>query len=78
MKQSAGLYLRQLCLIPEMQRKTIGAQIITDLKQQADLLQKPLLLQTQNTNVRAQDFYKRHGFAVTGATDTHVQMIYRS
>lgn len=70
------IYIRQFCVVPEWQDQGIGAQIITDLKRRATLLGRPLTLQTQKSNIRAQAFYARHSFEITGRTDTHVLMQY--
>lgn len=70
------IYVRQFCIVPEWQDQGIGAQIITDLKRRAALLGRPLTLQTQKSNIRAQAFYARHSFEIVGRTDTHVQMQY--
>jgi GNAT superfamily N-acetyltransferase len=65
--------LVELQLLPEWQNKGFGARVLS-LQQQAALQrQLPIRLRVLLEN-RARTLYARHGFVVTGQTETHYLM----
>ncbi|RBL90333.1 GNAT family N-acetyltransferase [Chitinophaga flava] len=61
------LYIAQLTVAASGRRKGIGSRLMQAIIQHATKLQVRLLeLETQNTNVPAVTFYKKHGFSVSG------------
>lgn len=68
------LKLNQLFILPEYQSKGIGAECVRRIITEGYDAGKPVRLQVLKVNDRAQAFYERLGFVVTGQTQTHVQM----
>ncbi|WP_212004747.1 GNAT family N-acetyltransferase [Chitinophaga sp. HK235] len=61
------LYIAQLTVAATGRRKGIGSRLMQAIIQHAAKLRVRLLeLETQNTNVPAVTFYKKHGFSVSG------------
>jgi GNAT superfamily N-acetyltransferase len=58
------IFLKQIFLQPESQRKGIGSQLITDLLERGSRTGKPVRLGVVKINP-AVELYKRHGFVIT-------------
>jgi GNAT superfamily N-acetyltransferase len=58
-------WINHLYLLPAVQRKGIGRQLLELAKNQT----QPLKLWTFQKNVRAQSFYAKHGFIIVKTTD---------
>lgn len=67
------LFLSELQLLPQFQRRGIGSVIIRQLQSEAKSRGIPLRLQVLRDN-QARRFYERLGFIVIGETDTVVKM----
>jgi len=61
-------YLPWFAVDPSMQSQGLGGQLMTACLRVVDNARLPAYLETPNP--RAIPFYKRHGFEVTGVTDT--------
>ncbi len=70
------LFLSELQLLPQFQRRGIGSGIIRQLQSEAKSRGLPLRLQVLRDN-QAQRLYERLGFIVMGETDTVVKMKWR-
>ena len=70
------LFLSELQLLPQFQRRGIGSVIIRQLQSEAKSRGLPLRLQVLRDN-QAQRLYERLGFIVMGETDTVVKMEWR-
>lgn len=68
------LKLNQLFILPAYHAKQIGSACIQILKSEASSAALPIKLQALKVNPRAVVFYEKHGFGVTGETDTHIQL----
>ena len=66
--------LLQLFLLPDAQAKGIGSHILAQVLAEATRAHRPVILRVLKSNPRATTFYERHGFAVTGETETHYNM----
>ena len=67
------IYLSNIELLPEYQRKGIGTALIGEVLAQADRKGLPVALQVFKINP-ARHLYERLGFEITGETATHYQM----
>jgi GNAT superfamily N-acetyltransferase len=67
------VFLHELLVLPEFQNRGIGSELLAVEVANARAAGKPLRLHTLRLN-RAQDFYARHGFAVTLRGDVYVDM----
>ncbi|MBP0588241.1 GNAT family N-acetyltransferase [Paraburkholderia sp. LEh10] len=56
------VWLRMLCVAPDMQRKSIGSQAIAKVLSLSSHLQKPLYLHVFACNRVAYDWYRKIGF----------------
>ncbi|MFM0342127.1 GNAT family N-acetyltransferase [Paraburkholderia fungorum] len=56
------VWLRMLCIVPEMQRRTIGSKAIAKVISLSRLLEKPLYLNVMVCNRGACDWYRRIQF----------------
>ncbi|MFM0082390.1 GNAT family N-acetyltransferase [Paraburkholderia sediminicola] len=56
------VWLRMLCIVPEMQNKSIGSAAIAKVMSLSSYLQKPLYLNVFICNRAAYDWYSRIGF----------------
>jgi len=70
---SDRLFLVELQVLPECQGRGLGSALLKQQLERARLLQKPLALRVLFAN-RARALYERHGFVVTGQTETHYLM----
>jgi GNAT superfamily N-acetyltransferase len=70
------LVLVELQLLPEYQGRGIGTALLQAQLEWARRLQKPVTLRVLFES-RARSLYARHGFVVTGKTDTHYLMEWR-
>lgn len=71
---SEAVKLHQLFILPEYQGKGIGSACMTRIVNEANLAQKPVMLQVLKINTRAVAFYQRLGFTIADDDSTHVQM----
>ena len=71
---SEALKLHQLFILPEYQGRGIGSACMTRIVKDANLAQKPVMLQVLKINTRAITFYQRLGFVVADEDSSHVQM----
>ena len=72
--RSEELFLAEIEILPEFQRKGIGAAVMRDLMDEARRQGKPVALQVLKGNVDARRFYERLGFKVTGEKKEHYVM----
>jgi ribosomal protein S18 acetylase RimI-like enzyme len=70
---SDRLYLVELQIAPEWQAQGLGSALLRAQLDRARLLRKPISLRVLLQN-RARSLYERHGFVVTGQTETHYLM----
>jgi N-acetylglutamate synthase-like GNAT family acetyltransferase len=56
------IWLRMLCIVPEMQSRTIGSEAIAKVIALSRFLEKPLYLNVIVCNRGAYDWYRRIGF----------------
>ena len=68
-----ALELVRLYLLPEAQGRGVGSQLVAQLCARADRARVPIRLRVLALNP-ARRLYQRHGFCVTGETETHVLM----
>ena len=68
------LKVNQLFILPEYQGKGIGSACMTRIVDDANLEEKPVVLQVLKVNTRGVVFYRRLGFAIVGESPTHFQM----
>lgn len=59
------IQLEKLYLLPDVQGRGVGSQVLRDLLQAAERQQKTLRLRVLEVNTSARRFYERHGFVVT-------------
>ena len=71
---SEAVKLHQLFILPEYQGRGIGSACMTRIVNEANLAQKPMMLQVLKINTRAVAFYQRLGFTIADDDSTHVQM----
>ena len=71
---SEAVKLHQLFILPEYQDKGIGSACVTRIVDEANLAQKPVMLQVLKINTRAIAFYQRLGFTIAEEDSRHVQM----
>lgn len=64
------VYLANVALLPEFQRRGVGAEVVRHVVAQANALGLPVRLQVLRSNP-ARNFYERLGFELVGETDTH-------
>jgi ribosomal protein S18 acetylase RimI-like enzyme len=68
------LFVVNLEILPEYQRKGIGTTVIRQLLAAAQRQSKPVALQVLKSNIPARNLYQRLGFGVTGENATHYIM----
>lgn len=68
------LKVNQLYILPEYQGRGIGSACMTRVLDDANLRQKPVVLQVLKVNTRGVAFYQKLGFIIVGETPTHFQM----
>ena len=71
---SDALKVNQLFILPEYQGRGIGSACMTRIINNANLKQKPVVLQVLKVNTRGVAFYQRLGFTIVGESLTHFQM----
>ena len=71
---SDTLKVNQLFILPEYQGRGIGSACMTRIIDDANLEQKPVVLQVLKVNTRGIAFYQRLGFTIVGESPTHIQM----
>ena len=64
------VYLAELQILPEFQNQGIGGALLVAELERARALGLPVRLRVLRQN-RARKLYERHGFEVTGETETH-------
>lgn len=67
------VFLQELQILPEFQNQGIGTAILRAELERATALGLPIRLRVLQQN-RARSLYERHGFTVTGETETHYLM----
>jgi GNAT superfamily N-acetyltransferase len=72
-EESDHVVLAEFYLLPPFHRKGIGTEVLARVLSDASAKHLPVRLQVLKWNP-ALSLYKRHGFVVTGETDTHFQM----
>jgi ribosomal protein S18 acetylase RimI-like enzyme len=75
-QRTEELFLVDLEILPEQQRRGIGTAVVRALQAEADRRGIPVALQVLKVNPGAQKLYRRLGFEVTGENDTHYLMAY--
>jgi ribosomal protein S18 acetylase RimI-like enzyme len=75
-ERTEELFLVNLEILPEFQKRGVGSQIIRQVIEEANQLGKPVALQVLKVNLAARALYQRLGFGVTGENDTHYIMAY--
>jgi ribosomal protein S18 acetylase RimI-like enzyme len=65
------VFLEEIQILPEFQRRGIGSALIQGEIARARLLQKPVRLQVLTSNDSARALYVRLGFHECGTTDRH-------
>ena len=68
------LKINQLFILPEYQGRGIGSACMTRIIDNANLEQKPVVLQVLKVNTRGIAFYQRLGFTIVNESSTHFQM----
>jgi len=68
------IYLAEIEILPEYQRKGLGTAIIQALIDEAKASHKEVVLQVLKTNSDARRLYERLGFELYGETETHKLM----
>ena len=71
---SVAIMFHQLFILPEYQGRGIGSACMTRIVNEANLAQKPVMLQVLKINTRAIAFYQRLGFVIAEEDSRHVQM----
>lgn len=69
------LFLAELQILPEHQGRGLGTAVLKTVLARASQIQKPIVLRVLHMN-RACSLYERHGFVVTGQTETHNLMLW--
>ena len=69
------VWLRMLCVIPTMQRQSIGREMLRTMITLADGFNKPLYLHVFRCNTIAYDWYLRMGFAETDNDETIARLV---
>ena len=64
------VWLRMLCIVPAMQRQSMGREMLADMKLLAASLNKPLYLHVFRCNRIAHAWYLRTGFVERDGDDT--------
>lgn len=67
------VFLDELELLPEFQNQGIGTAVLRAELERATALKLPVRLRVLHKN-RALQLYERHGFRITGVTETHYLM----
>ncbi|HYW74516.1 MAG TPA: GNAT family N-acetyltransferase [Pyrinomonadaceae bacterium] len=70
------IYVHEMVIDPEFQRRGIGTHVMQDVISQAASRQVPVRLQTHILN-QAAELYRRLGFCERGRTGTHFLMEWR-
>ena len=68
------LFIYNIAIHPNHQKKGIGSKVLNQLKQQAQQQNLKLELGVPKVNTRARTLYERHGFRAVGQKKHHVQM----
>ncbi|WP_255580971.1 GNAT family N-acetyltransferase [Caballeronia sp. dw_276] len=64
------VWLRMLCVVPAMQRQSVGREMLRYMTLLADSLNKPLYLHVFRCNRIAYEWYERTGFVETDSGET--------
>jgi GNAT superfamily N-acetyltransferase len=68
--------VNQLFILPQYQRKGIGAACMKHVLGEAEAREKSVKLQVLKVNPRAIEFYQELGFIGVGESDTHTQLVW--
>jgi ribosomal protein S18 acetylase RimI-like enzyme len=71
---AGALHLIDIALAPEHRGLGLGEAILRRLMDEAAALAVPLTLQVAQDNLAAQRLYRRLGFEMTSATETHLSL----
>ena len=69
-----SLYIHELQLAPEFQRRGIGTAVLQDVIAEATACEQPVALSVFTINPRARQLYERVGFEVIGVDGPFVRM----
>jgi GNAT superfamily N-acetyltransferase len=73
-RQPDSVKVNQMFILPEYQRRGIGAACMMRIIEKAAASGLPVRLQVLKVNTRALAFFQRLGFSSSGESDTHVFM----
>ena len=73
-KRLTEFFLGNLKLLPRVQDRGLGTDVLRDILAIAARENLPVRLQVLEANVRARRFYERLGFIVTGEFSPHIKM----
>jgi len=73
-RETDGVKVNQMFILPEYQRRGIGAACMMRIIEKAAASGLPVRLQVLKVNTRALAFFQRLGFSSSGESDTHVFM----
>lgn len=76
--QAGRLYVRNMALLPEFQRRGIGTWLVQKLQTKAAARGMPIELSVLRTNVPARRFYERLGFVRTRDAQAHFEMTWHA
>lgn len=65
-------YLKQIGIHPDYSGKGIGAKLLTFIEEQSQQFASDLFLLTSDFNIKAHQFYKRHGYEHIGAIPNYI------
>jgi ribosomal protein S18 acetylase RimI-like enzyme len=74
-ESNTSFQVQNLLLCDNAQGNGIGTAVLSDLIEQARLLNKRIELQVFKVNERAKALYERLGFKTVGQTEHHYQMV---
>jgi len=78
LRNEKDIMLAGIQLLPEYQNKGIGTYLVEQLKQEAEQMGIPLLLNVAKDNPNAQRLYERLGFSLIGQDEKEYHMEYQS
>ena len=68
------IFVEEIQILPSMQNKGIGSNIIYELINKANSEKKEIYLEVLKSNTKALNFYTNNGFHKTGENETHFQL----
>lgn len=76
-EQDGVIFLAELQILPELQGHGLGTEVLRVVLERAMQTNQRILLRVLLQS-RARSLYERHGFAMTGQTETHYLMEWRT